>query len=370
MKMKPTPELDAAHATWHDEKPDLARQPITQHVVYEICWRLIKAGIQPTNDAVRYVHGGGSPNTIQPLIKSFFTDGELENRWKAPVPHDVPDKFTEAWDLALRQSRSTLEIEFEADEAALGRERAELVAHQINCDAKVTSATQHAAAAIEGKAVADKRVADMQESLRALRGRLASELRSKRKDAQAHDDTVRYAERLERERAELQKAKDVIDSELQGATKESELLRHELQAQALKIDGLKESAEITRAQHRSRVADFEAQLKDVQQRVTDLVEQRADNTRLLAKTRDELDATAKERDGLRSSLAQAQDAAHRISVALAAVESRATELERTRVALVSALDTERSLLVSLRDTAAADGAKWRELIADMQARKD
>ena len=66
----------AAHA-WLDRYNGRAVRLHRAHV-FEICRILLRAGVQPTVEAIRQVNGGvGSPNVIHPELKAYFREKEL-----------------------------------------------------------------------------------------------------------------------------------------------------------------------------------------------------------------------------------------------------------------------------------------------------
>lgn len=83
---------------WQDENGG-GHARVSREVVFEIAYRLILEGIQPTVETIRRVNAGkGSPNVIHPLVMEFYGSRELEKRWKSPQPSDaLPEPIQRLW---------------------------------------------------------------------------------------------------------------------------------------------------------------------------------------------------------------------------------------------------------------------------------
>ncbi len=94
---------------WRDENGG-AHARVSRDVVFEIAFRLIREGIQPTIEAIRRVNAGkGSPNVIHPLLVEFYDSRELEKRWMAPQPSDaLHEPMQRLWADVLTEARSVV----------------------------------------------------------------------------------------------------------------------------------------------------------------------------------------------------------------------------------------------------------------------
>lgn len=106
---------------------------ITQDDVWKACDALLMAGERPTIERVRLTIGRGSPNTVSPLLDTWFRS--LGTRIQDPrafaVPPDIPDPVQQAarhfWETAQAESRRDFDLRLQESLVAL---KAELQAAQ------------------------------------------------------------------------------------------------------------------------------------------------------------------------------------------------------------------------------------------------
>lgn len=257
---------------------------ITEQDVWEAADALLVNGERPTIERVRLHIGRGSPNTVSPLLDSWFK--QLGKRLQDPkafqaVP-DLPEGVATAaehfWRVALdlahkENSRrfAAAQEELQAARAALQREQQHLQAEQASFEARKQGLTQ-----------AMELLQDQLEQARA-------ELQSSRSEGQARSEALRA---LQAEFAQAQSRERALQDQLhqQRAAADAERSRLEERSvaqerrQALEIDRLREAlkslqadSERTVAHHRSAHQAAVAQHETLQREVERV---RMDNSRL------------------------------------------------------------------------------------------
>ncbi len=110
----------------------MARTGVTREQVFETADALVREGQNPTVVAVRTRLGGGSPNTITPLLAEWKTLNETKQAAAMPaVPEPVEAVMRQVWGAAWQQAQGQLEGEREALGTArkeIAKERAEMLA--------------------------------------------------------------------------------------------------------------------------------------------------------------------------------------------------------------------------------------------------
>jgi hypothetical protein len=88
---------------------------ITEKDVFDACDALVLAGSRPTIERVRQKIGRGSPNTVSPMLDSWFRGlgRRLQDPGAFAAPSDVPDSVMQAaqhfWEVAQAAARSEIE---------------------------------------------------------------------------------------------------------------------------------------------------------------------------------------------------------------------------------------------------------------------
>lgn len=129
--------------------------------------QLLAQGLKPTIERVRQQLGGGSPNTVSPLLDVWYE--RLSARVAgvpAPAEDDLPSDLRSAWNDAKHEARTLANQALQEERAALAQGRAQLSADQAEL-AKREEQWSATAAAI------DKALAESREASAALRGELA-----------------------------------------------------------------------------------------------------------------------------------------------------------------------------------------------------
>lgn len=225
----------------------MARSGVTREQVFETADALVREGQNPTVVAVRTRLGGGSPNTITPLLGEWKTLNETKQAASMPaVPEPVEAVMRQVWGAAWQQAQGQLEGEREALGTArkeIERERAEMLSEIGRMDTEMETARGSLAKGAEAleverqahertksnvreaQAIAAERaerIAAQEKELQGLRrqieegGARASRLESERDHAQADLEAVRTALHQEQESgkrlaAELQAARGQIE---------------------------------------------------------------------------------------------------------------------------------------------------------------
>jgi hypothetical protein len=210
----------------------MARAGVTREQIFETAEALVREGRSPTVVAVRTRLGGGSPNTIAPLLAEWRA---LNDRRQAggvpPAPEPVEAVLRQVWGVAWKAAQDQLETE----RAALGKlreemakERAEMLAEIARLDGELeavrdtvrqarelleTERQAHEQTRSDGRkaqAVADERVAALGAELRGEReARAAADqaLTALRVEAATLAERAAHVEKLRQVLRSLQESK-------------------------------------------------------------------------------------------------------------------------------------------------------------------
>jgi hypothetical protein len=126
----------------------MARAGVTREQVFETADALVNEGQSPTVVSVRTRLGGGSPNTIAPLLSEWKALNETRQAaGLPPVPEPVEAVLRQVWGVAWKEAQGQLETE----RAALGKlreevakERAEMLAEIGRLDGELEAAREDA----------------------------------------------------------------------------------------------------------------------------------------------------------------------------------------------------------------------------------
>jgi len=156
--------------------------------VVEAADALLARGLKPTIERVRQHLGGGSPNTISPLLDEWFV--ALSARLAGvptPVEDDLPTELRSAWHHAKHEARTLAHQALQAERLALEEDQAKLRADQT---ALIAREAQWAGA----QAVLKRTLAETHDASEAQRSQLAAtqkELADLRRRAAQETDTLR-----------------------------------------------------------------------------------------------------------------------------------------------------------------------------------
>lgn len=164
----------------------MPRSGVTREQVFETAEALVLEGQNPTVMAVRTRLGGGSPNTITPLLAEWRGLNETRQAQAMPPPPEpVETVMRQVWGTAWKAAQAKLEGEREALSAArkeMERERTEMLAEIARMDSELEAAREgvrQGAEALEGE-----RRAHEQTKSEAREARALAEERQKRLTAQ------------------------------------------------------------------------------------------------------------------------------------------------------------------------------------------
>ncbi len=200
----------------------MPRPGVTREQVFETADALVLEGQNPTVMAVRTRLGGGSPNTITPLLAEWRALNETRQAQAMPPPPEpVEAVMRQVWGTAWKEARAQLEGEREALSAArteMEKERAAMLAEIARMDSELEAAREgvrQGAEALEGE-----RRAHEQSKSEACEARALAEEREKRIAAQDTElqDLRHQIERLRIEVATLTERAAHAD-ELRGLVK-------------------------------------------------------------------------------------------------------------------------------------------------------
>jgi hypothetical protein len=153
----------------------MPRAGITREQVFETADALVREGQNPTVVSVRARLGGGSPNTIAPLLAEWKSLHEHKQAASLPpVPEPVEAVMKQVWGAAWQQAQGQLEGEREAlgqARKAIEQERAEMLAEIERLDTELTAALEEVGkgrAALETERQAHERSSSDAREARAL----------------------------------------------------------------------------------------------------------------------------------------------------------------------------------------------------------
>jgi len=156
---------------------------VQQEEVAQAADALLAQGLKPTIERVRQHLGGGSPNTVSPMLDVWFA--ALAARMadaSEPVEDDLPPNLRSAWNHAKHEARVIAEEALQDERAALGQSREQLSLDQAALVAREEQLTAT-------KAALDAALAETHQRCDALRAELA----------QAQNDIAVLRTRYERE---------------------------------------------------------------------------------------------------------------------------------------------------------------------------
>ena len=137
----------------------MPRPGVTREQVFETADALVLEGQNPTILAVRTRLGGGSPNTITPLLAEWRALNETRQAKAMPAPPEpVEAVMRQVWGTAWKEAQAQLEGEREALSAArkeIESERAEMLAEIARMDGELEAAREgvrQGVEALEGRA--------------------------------------------------------------------------------------------------------------------------------------------------------------------------------------------------------------------------
>ncbi len=280
---------------------------ITENDVFKACDALLLEGARPTIERVRQTLGRGSPNTISPMLETWFK--HLGARIKDPgafsAPANVPDPVLQAaqhfWEVAQAEARRDLDervrdglaaavanVEAEKERAAIAEAAAfsaSTRANHLQAQLDELQAAlegeriQHASTAAKGSAASERCDALQTELLAAQQAAVEERVRADRAIALA-DERAAGAERraaleIDRERVlriKAEKATESVAKRFEAALKAevaatSQLNAAEDRLTQYRVDAIQREKEQLAATSRleARVRELETSLSEANQ---------------------------------------------------------------------------------------------------------
>lgn len=230
---------------------------ITEQEVWKACDALLLEGARPTIERVRLKVGRGSPNTVSPMLETWFKS--LGSRIADPgafsVPPDVPDPVLQAakhfWEKALAQTRFDFEQRLQermaiaVDNVEAEKERAEIASKaafeatsratrlqaQVEALLGEIEAERLRCAHASGRAQAsEQRCAELQRELIEARGLVEAE--RSRADAASEAADVRAAGAERRAVMEIERERALRIKQEKGAAAMAKRFEEAIKAQA------------------------------------------------------------------------------------------------------------------------------------------
>jgi Plasmid replication region DNA-binding N-term len=273
---------------------------ITEDEVWKACDALLLEGARPTIERVRQKLGRGSPNTVSPMLETWFKT--LGNRIADPgafsAPPDIPDPVLQAakhfWEAALAQTRQDFDQRLQ--------ERMNIAVENVEAEKERAEIASRAAFD------ATSRLTRLQAQSEELQAKLEAE-RLK------HAQVAALAQSSEQRCSELQR-------ELTQA-------REEANAQRARADAISEAADVRAAGAERRAVleiERERSLRIKQEKATEAMAKRVEEAiKLQAGLSKQLEATEEK---LASALAEARQREQGARTAAELQEVRVAELQQ------------------------------------------
>ncbi len=243
----------------------MARPGVTRDQVFEAADALALEGQTPTVVAVRNRLGGGSPNTITPLLAEWKEQHELTHADALPpLPEQVESAMRQVWGAAWKETQAQLEAEREALSALrkeLERERSEMLKEIEHLDGELETSKIEQQAGFDNlvgeKMAHDQTKAKAQEAKTLGKSELSHATKDADRERQAREKAEQVATELRVEVASLTEALSASKNELERETERLEKLKHELQAG----DDARESEKRAHEQTKARAQEAKALAK-------------------------------------------------------------------------------------------------------------
>jgi chromosome segregation ATPase len=261
---------------------------VSQDDITQAADALLAAGERPTVERVRAALGRGSPNTIGPLLDSWWAQlaQRLTQRDALPaIPDPIGAAFAQIWEVAVTAARAEAEAQVAperaalaevlatADEAVAAERTARAVLETQLATARGDAATSHAALVKSDQRNSDlqRQIASQQAELQALSVRLDATL-SRHHYVVLQAESERTAAAAEREtlQAQVRQIEDRAYTEVDHSRQEIKSLKSQLAAQtrdhssALRAsDQARRAAEIAQSKAELEVSALQARLARV-----------------------------------------------------------------------------------------------------------
>lgn len=318
----------------------MARTGVTREQVFETADALIREGQTPTVVSVRTRLGGGSPNTITPLLAEWKNLHEHKQATSLPpVPESVEAVLRQVWGAAWQQAQSQLTGEREALAAArkaVEQERAEMLTEIGRLDGEIETAKedgrqmretleterrtheQTRSDAREARAVAQERgerIAAQDVALADLRRQL--------------DSALQQSSRLEVELNHLRSEGTALNAELATARRVHDEARASLH-----------EAQAVIAERAARSAEQDDEIKNLHRQIETLGSERQSMQSERDQLARDLAATRQRAETDRAACAEAEQALNALRIEAAILTERAAHAEELRAMVRSLQERE------------------------------
>ena len=308
----------------------MARPGVTREQVFEACDALAREGQNPTIVSVRARLGGGSPNTLVPLLAEWKTLHEQQQAASLPpVPGPVELVLRQVWGTAWQEAQGQLAGEREALARAhrdLEQERAEMLAEIGKLDGELEALreslrqsrealeTERQASALARSETSEARAVGQERGERIAAQEIAlQELRRQL------DGALRQGSRLEAERDQARGEAEGLRAELA-----TERRTHEEARAAL------HEAQAVIAERAERSAAQEDEIKALHRQIEALGSARQGVQSERDQLARELETLAQRAEVDRATRAEAEQTANTLRIEIATLAERAAHVEELR----------------------------------------
>ena len=224
---------------------------VQQEDVWAAADSLIAEGFRPTIERVRQKIGRGSPNTVSPMLETWFATlaarlgvNALQDE-AAPIPKVLQQAMENLWELALSNGREEAELQIAQAQADLAQakdalqvreselvqqERVRAAKHQA-LEEMLCAAESKAEDALERLSQAQALASRREVEIEGLRGRInaiESERDSERR--RIDEDAVRHAKERQRHEERAQATQHKLLEEIDRARQEAKKIHGDAQA--------------------------------------------------------------------------------------------------------------------------------------------
>lgn len=346
----------------------MARPGITREQVFEAAEALLLEGQAPTVVGVRTRLGGGSPNTVAPLLSEWKAQSESKKVDVLPaLPEPVESAMRQVWGAAWKGAQ----VQLEAEREALGnvrkdieRERAEMLAEIQRLDSALDDAqgeTRQTVEALEVERRAHEQTRGQVREAAALADERQRRIQEQGQEVQeARRQAAEAAAKVARLEADLGHAREGLAAAAADAKRDGEAragLTRELDQGRREADGLKRDLAEGATALQKLVAEAAA-LREAQAKLTKERDQvQAENERLSRQVEASHETARQAKAGLDAGAAKI----HKLEDALEQERQARAEAERAAGDL-------RIEVATLTERAAVVG-ELRELLRQEPAKK-
>jgi chromosome segregation ATPase len=318
----------------------MARPGVTREQVFETCDALVREGQNPTIVSVRARLGGGSPNTIAPLLAEWKSLHEQKQAASLPpVPEPVEAVMRQVWGVAWQESQGQLTGEREALARArrdLEQERAEMLAEIGKLDGELDALRE-----------------ELRQGREALEAERQASAQARSQASEARAVGQERGERIAAQEAALEEVRRQLD----GATQKASRLEAERDQARTEAEALREALATERRTHE----DARAALHEAQALIAERAARGVAQDEEIKALHRQIETLGSQRQGLQSERDQLARELEAIAQHAEADRAARAELEQT----LNALRIEAATLTER----AAHAEELRTLVRSLQERQ-